>query len=362
LITSLSRLSGVLVIARNSSFFYKGKAATVQQVGRELGVRTVLQGSVLRADSRIRINVQLADARSGTSLWARSFDQPLKDIFAVQDATVHGIVTTLREFFKLANLNVPRGGATAPGTDNLEAFDDFLRGYAYYFRLTKAGNDEARGLYEKAIELDPKYADAYAALGWTYSWAAGNQWSSDPGSDLKRADELAQKALALDDSNLPALGLISRDDLLRGRYDQAVADGERAVALNPNYAMGYLMLGQAQNWDGKPEEAIPTLQIAIRLDPESQDFYAGDIGIADSLMGRYHEAVPLLERYVANYPNLLYAHLALSVDYAEVGRDDKARAELAEVLRLSPQFKWAPPEKLPQKDRISADLRKAGLK
>jgi adenylate cyclase len=364
LITRLSKVPGVFVIARTSSFSYKGKAVTVQQVGRELGVRTVLQGSVLRAGGRVRINVQLADAANGANVWARSFDQPLKDIFAVQDETVNGIVTTLSEIFELENLKVPHGGSTAPGTDNVEALDDLLRGAGYYWRLTKQGNEKARGLFEKAVELDPKYADAYAFLGWTYCWPVGNQWSQDPAADLKRADDFAQKALALDDSNLTALTLISCDDVTEGKYDQAAADAERAVALNPNYAMGYLMLGEAQNFEDKPEEGVRTLQKAIRLDPKSQDFYAGDIGVADVFMGRYQEAVPFLERYVTNYPDLLHAHLWLAVAYSGLGRHEEARAEGAEVLRLSPQYKLPTPEEVPMKDarRLFADLRKAGLK
>jgi len=365
LITNLSRLPGVLVIARNSTFFYKGKAVTVQQVGRELGVRTILQGSVLRAGNRVRINAELADASSGANLWAQSFDQPLIDIFAVQDTIVRKIVTTLRLLFNLNNLKVPHGAAFQP-TDNLEAFDDVLRGAGYYWRLTKEGDQKARGLLEKAIELDPKYADAYAFLGWTYGWAVGNLWSKNPQADLKRADELAQKALALDDSNLLALTLISQDDWMERRYDQAVADGERAVALNPNYAQGYLQLGQAQNFDGKPEEARLTFQKAIRLDPESKDFYAYGIGVAYMFTGRYQQAVPLLERSAASYPNLLNAHLLLSIAYTELGRDEKARVEAAEVLRLNPQYefipsnKWVPNSVLAR--RFDADLLKAGLK
>jgi adenylate cyclase len=283
----------------------------------------------------------------------------------VQDTIVRKIVTTLRLLFNLNNLKVPHGAAFQP-TDSLEAFDDVLRGAGYYWRMTKEGSQKARGLLEKAIELDPKYADAYSYLGWTYGWAVGNQWSKNPQEDLKRADELAQKALALDDSNLLAMTLISQDDWMEGRYDQAVADSERAVALNPNYAQGYLLLGEAQNFDGRPEEALLTLQKAIRLDPESKDFYAFVMGESDMFMGRYQQAVLLLERSAASYPNFLYAHLLLSIAYTELGRDEKARAEVAKVRRLNPQYEfipfvnWEPNSVLAR--HFDADLRKAGLK
>jgi adenylate cyclase len=366
LITSLSRLPGVFVIARNSSFFYKGKAIPVQQVGRELGVRTILQGSVLRAAGQVRINAQLADTIDGANIWAQSFDQPSREIFTLQDEVVRQLVMTLNEFFKLRNLNVPAGFRIDP-TDNIEAFDYFLRGAEYYWRLTEDGNAKARELFEKAIRLDPKYANAYAFLAGTYSWAVVNQWSEHPEIDLKRADELAQKALALDDSNLGAWGILSRDDAWERRFDQAVADGKRLVALNPNYAMGYLFLGEAQLSDGMPGEAIANLRKASRLDPESQDFYAGDIGFADLFMGRDQEAIPLLEKFAAIYPNHLLTHLGLSVAYTELGKDREAHAQAAEAIRLNPQFKCDPPEKFPNKDpmlaeRFCADLRQAGLK
>ncbi len=367
LITSLSRLPGVFVIARNSTFFYKGKAIPVRQLGRELGVRTILQGSVLRAAGRIRINVQLADAANGANVWAQRFDQPFEDIFTVQDDIVRKIATTLGSFFKLDSLKVPYKGGAARPTDSIEAFDYLLRGAEYYWRLTKEGNAKARELYQKAIQLDPRYADAYANLGWTYNWSVTNQWTLSPRAELKRADELAQKALALDDSNLLAWGLLTRDDGLERRFDQAVADGKRAVALNPNYAMGYMFLGEAENSDSMPEEAIRKFQKAIRVVPESQDFYAFDIGFADLSMGRNRDATLLLEKFAAIYPNNLYIHLGLSVAYTELGRDREARAQAAEVLRLNPEFKIWPPEKFPSKDLaywkwVCADLRKAGLK
>jgi adenylate cyclase len=365
LITELSRLPAVFVIARNSTFFYKGKTVTVQQVGRELGVRTVLQGSVLRARGRVRINVQLADAENGANIWAQSFDEPVTDVFAVQDEVTRQLVTTLSEFFKIVNLNVPLASRLSP-TDNLEAFDYLLRGEAYYWRLTEDGNAKARPFFEKAIALDPKFADAYANLGWTYAWAARNQWSRHPERDLKQADELARKALALDDSNPLGWWLLSRDDWYQFRYDEAVTDAKRAVALNPNFASSYLALGEALLADGKPGEAIPNIQRAQRLDPKSRDLYASDLGAAELFVGKYREAVQQFESFNALHPENLLTHMGLAIAYTELGKAGDARAEAAEVMRLNPQFKVPPPDKFPNKDiasdkRFCTDLRKAGL-
>jgi adenylate cyclase len=367
LITSLSQLPGVFVIARNSSFFYKGKAVTVPQVGRELGVRMILQGSVLKAGNRIRINAQLARTIDGANVWAYSFDRPLQDVFAVQDDVVGKIVATLSEFFKLHNLKVPLGSGIGQSTNNLEAYDDFLRASEYYFRFTSGGNAKARELDQKAIELDPNYADAYASLGWTYSWAVTNQWTKHPEDDMVRASTLAEKALALDDSNLGALGLLSRTEWQERNFDQAIEYARRALALNPNYAYGYLFLGQALTAVGQPEKAIASLRKAIPLDPQGEDFYASEIGFAELCLGRYRAGVTLIERSAASYPNGAYLHLELAIAYAELGRDREARAQVAEVMRLDPQFKLPPPEEAPTENlalarRFDADLRRAGLK
>jgi adenylate cyclase len=251
-------------------------------------VRTILQGSVLRAGNRVRINAELADGTTGANLWAQPFDRQLSDIFAVQDDIVRKIVTTLSLLLNLNDLKVPHGIALRP-TDNLEAFDDVLRGAQYAWRLTKEGNSKARELDQKAVELDPKYADAYAGISVTYITPAIFKWSQNPQADLKRGAEFAQKALALDDSNLPALTQLVWVDVFELRSERAVADAERAVALNPNYAAGYDSLANALIFDGKPEEAIPNIEKAIRLDPESETYYIIELGLADLFMGRYAE-------------------------------------------------------------------------
>jgi adenylate cyclase len=200
LINYLSRIPGLFVIARNSSFGYKGKNVPEQQIGKELGVKYLLEGSVQKESDRVRIGVELIYAGTGTEEWTARYDRPLKDIFAVQDEIVGKLVNTLGLLLKLDEMmNLPNFGKARP-TENLEAFDDYLRGVENFLLGTKADYDKARQWLEKAIELDPKYAEAYAFLGWGHMLAAWNQWSANPLADLKEAAELAQKALALDDT------------------------------------------------------------------------------------------------------------------------------------------------------------------
>jgi adenylate cyclase len=351
LITDLSKLPDLFVIDRNSTFAYKGKAIKVQDVSRELGVQLVLEGSARKTSDGIRIAVQLVDATTGADLWAERFDRPLRDIFAVQDEIVQKIVTTLDLYFKLGERGIPEWGRTH-GTNNLEAFDDVLRGAWYLWSLTQEGNAKARAMFEKAIELDPKYADAYAALGWTYFQDAFNAWM-EPSAfpvgahpdlwnfqdrDWERASDMAQKAIALDDSLPAAYQLLSQVDVFKGRhYDRGVADAHRAIALDPNSASGYWFLAQDLDLEGKPEDAIESLNKAIRLDPSNRNYYLVLVAFSYMLMGRYAEAVPDFKQSLARYPNFSVAHWELAVAYVELGRLDEARAEVAEFMRLSPK-------------------------
>jgi len=369
LINNLSRLPGLFVIARNSSFAYKGKPIKESEIGKELGVKYLLEGSVHKEADQVRIGVELVDASSGTDEWTAQYDRPLKDIFAVQDEIVGKVVTTLGLLFKLDEMKLPHFG-NAPPTENLEAFDDYLRAVKSFSlgilsHGTKDDSEKARQLMEKAIDLDPKYAEAYAYLGWIHMMSAWNQWSANPLADLKQATELAQKALALDDTDSSALALLGDSDWMQGRYDQAVADGERAVAINPNYAIGFFSLAHALNVYGRPEAAIRAAQKAMRLDPTGKDLYSGDVGVAYVEMGRYQDAIPILKQTLMAFPNILISHICLLVAYVELGHEEDARAEAAEIVRMSPQFTVAsipPGRDAAWNKRFRDDLRKAGLK
>src|SRR6266851_5267727 len=180
------------------------------------------------------------------------------------------------------------------------------------------------------------------SIGWNDMLSAWNQWSENPLADLKHASELAQKALALDDTDSSALALLGDNDWMQGRYDQAVADGERAVAINPNYAIGFFALADALNVYGRPEAAIRAAQKAMRLDPTGKDLYSGDVGVAYVEMGRYQDAIPILKQTLTAFPNILISHIFLIKANVELGRDEDARAEAAEIMRISPGYFGVP--------------------
>ena len=364
LIEDLSRLPGLFVIARNSSFAYKGKAIDEHQIGRALGVKYLLEGNVMKTANKVRIGVELVDASAGTEMWTQRFDRPLKDIFVVQDEIVEKVVTTLGLLLKLNQMRLPQAAIVQP-TDNLEAFDDYLRAAEYTGLSTKNGNTQARAWLDKAMELDPHFADAISAEAWTYLLDGWNQWGADPQADFAHARQLGQRALMLDDTNANALAMLTELDWQQGRYDQAVADGKRAVAINPNYAMGNLALADAFDVDGKPGEALRAAEAAARLDPAARDFYAYQVGMSYVDLGRYAEALSVLKRHLAVYPNSLVGHLAIITAYTELGREQEAREEAAEVIRISPHFALASLRGNKQPDvgnREEKALREAGLK
>jgi adenylate cyclase len=363
LINNLSRLPGLFVIARNSSFAYKGKATKESAIGKELGVRYVLEGTVSKAD-QLRVGVELVDASTGSEKWTARSDRPLKDIFAVQDEIVRKLVTTLGLVLKFDEMKLAWWVNARP-TENLAAFDDYLRGVETWTLGTKDDSEKARQWFEKAIELDPNYAEAHALLGWNHMMAAWNQWSENPLADLGRASELAKRALALDDSNCSALALLSESDWMQMRYDQAVADGERAVAINPNYALGFIVLSDALANNLKPVEALRAAQKAMRLDPANQNSYGYAVGNAYGQMGRYQEAIQAYEKNIAVGPNLLVARIGIVIAYGELGRDEDARAQAAEIVRISPKFSRASLrgfKNFTAHPHWDDDLRKAGLK
>jgi adenylate cyclase len=363
LITALSRLPDLFVIARTSTFTYKGKAAKVQDISRELGVAYVLEGSVRKADNQVRITAQLVDATTGDHLWAEHYDRPLKDIFLLQDEIVRRIATTLN---LQLNLREEHWFSVTKGTENLEAYDDFLRALEYLLRYTKDGDEKARQMLQKAITLDPKYADAYAWLSTDYLADLVLQWSRDP-----RLPELirqaAEQAIALDDSNAEAYAMLSVAYLFPSRdYDKSITTAEHAVAIDPNFAQGYAYLAYALEVSGRPEEALERAEKAIRLDPWNK-FFLFYKALAYHIMGRYGEAVPVYKEFLSYYPNFVAARHPLAACYVELGRMDEARAEAAEVVRINPAFSLEKQKQLsviaqPMRDRLYGDAAKAGLK
>jgi adenylate cyclase len=335
LITDLSKLSGLFVIARNSVFTYKGKAVKPEQVSRELGVRYVLEGSVRKAGDRVRITAQLVEASTGYHRWADRYDRALQEIFALQDEIRQKIVMAL----KVQLTQEEQARFRRFPTNNLEAYDALLRGLEYVNSSTQATNAQARQLFESAIALDPQYAAASALLGLTHLWDWTHQWSQDP-QTLERAFALAQRAIALDDALPVAHRVLGYVYVWNKQYDQAIAEAERAITLDPNEAKGYATLAEIVAWAGRPQDVFGLVEKAMRLDPQQQADYAWASGHAYYLTGRYEEAITAFKRALVRSPNHLGAYAFLAASYSELDREEEARAAMAEVLRLSPQASY----------------------
>jgi TolB-like protein/class 3 adenylate cyclase len=363
LTTDLSMISSLFVISRNSAFTYKGQTVKPEQISRELGVQYVVEGSVQKAQDRIRINVQLIDATSGGHLWAERYDRELADIFTLQDEVIRKIVTALA--VKLSAGEEARL-AKFP-TDNLEAYDHFLRGMEYYYRFRKEANIQARQMFERALELDSQYAAAYAFLSWTHWTDWYSQWA--PGTQaLERAFEAAQKAVTLDDSLPEAHMILGIVYLWQKQHEQAIVEAGQAIARNPNAASAYWTLGYILNMAGRPEDAVKAVKTAMRLNPHYPPYYLLELGKAYRFLGQPEEAIAAQKGALARNPNFLPARLQLAGVYSELGREEEAHAEVAEILRLSPNFSLeVHRQSVPYKDpavlaRYIDSLRKAGLK
>jgi adenylate cyclase len=363
IITALSKISNLFVIARNSSFTYKGKTVKVQQIAEDLGVRYVLEGSVQKAGERVRINAQLVDGLTGRHLWAERYDRELGDIFALQDDITNHVVEALE--VKLTEGEAAR--VSRRQTDSTEAYELYRHALDYYRRFTQTDNAQARRLVKKAVTLDPGFADSWCLLGYSHQveWYFG--WSENPSQSLEQATELARKAITLNDSAPCPYTLLEIIHLWRRDYDKAIAYGERAVTLEPNHADATVNLARTLTYAGRPEEAVELAKKAMRLSPYYPDEYLGILAVAYRLTGNYAEAIDLFEKRRERNPDSTIAYLGLAVLYTEVGREEEGRAAAAEVLKRNPktslkQIRNRLPYKNPADvERIIASLRKAGL-
>ena len=361
LINDLSKFRDLVVIASNSVFTYKGKAVKVQEVGRDLGARYVLEGSVQKSGKRVRINAQLVDATSGQHLWADRYDEAVEDIFDLQEKIARHIVRTLA--VQLSEIEQKR--AFAKPTDNLAAYDYFLRGRALVRRGAREGNFRARELFRRAIELDPDYASAYAGLGWTHIHAMQYGWTGSAGKALERAEELAQRALVLSETNVDGHKLLARVYLMSKQYDLALVESERVIAINPNDAEGHAEQGDVLLWSGRPDGAILALETAARIDPSMNPENHWYLAFAYYLKGRYGEAVTILERNIRRRTDNVFDFLLLAASYAQLGQSNRAARAIETVRRLDPFFKakdFTLFRNQADTEKIAEGLRKAGLK
>jgi adenylate cyclase len=357
IITALSSVPKLFVIARNSTFTYKGKPVKVQQVSEDLGVRYVLEGSVRKAGDKIRISAQLIDALNGHHLWAKRYDRNLSDIFAVQDELTKEIITAMQ--VKLTEGEQVK--AAAKGTNNLEAYLKYLQANEYMNRGNIESNALAKQLAEEAIALDPEYAWAYYALARAHDMAVWLGTTKSPKQVIAEATELLEKAIVLDDNLAEAHGLLGFLYSIERQHDKALAQGKKAVALNPNSATAHVTLGKVLTFAGRYEESIPEYKIAIRLNPMPPNRYFWSLGLSYGLAGQYEEGITWCEKAVRQAPDSLWARIMMTAVYSWSGRDEEARAEAAEVLRLNPNFSLERFAKKAGSSLVSA-LRKAGLK
>jgi TolB-like protein len=364
IITALSKIPKLFVIARNSTFTYKGKPVKVQHVAEDLGVQFVLEGSLRKVGDRIRISSQLTDALSGYHLWAERYDRTVKDMFSIQDEITKNIIMALQ--VKLTEGEQAR--IYGKGTDNLEAYLKVMEANWLIYQSTKEQVFKARQLLEEAISLDSNYAVAHCILGHTHILDIWLGSSKSPTESAMRGIELYQKAIALDSTLALArvyLGYVYAA-MIR-QHDKAIAEGEKAVALAPSSADVVFHYAIILTYAGRWYEAIPLFQEALRLNPIPPNNYYRHFAVVLREMGQYDEAVSLLKKAIKQEPDDIFSHLVLTSVYSYAGRQEEARAAAAEVLRIKPTFRI---EQLPQGthrdlsivEHENEALRKAGLK
>ncbi|MGB2908249.1 MAG: adenylate/guanylate cyclase domain-containing protein, partial [Candidatus Aminicenantaceae bacterium] len=337
IITALSKITKLFVIARNSTFTYKGKPVKVKQVAEELGVRYVLEGSVRKAEDRVRITAQLIDALTGHHLWAERYDRDLKDIFALQDEITMKVINALQ-------VELTEGEHARlwwKGTDNLQAYLKSLRAREYYLTGAREDNDLARRTAEEAIALDPEYAPPYHVLSITHFMDILFRTTKSPNQSMTRAVELIQKAIALDDSYALAHGWLGFLYVYLRKYDESIMEAQKGVALDPNGAHGYLYLNMVLRFAGRFEEAVQAIEKAIRLNPLPPNTYFRQACGTYYFVGRYEEAIEAGKKATTASPNDPIAHLVLTTAYSLAGRQEEARIEAEEVRRLNPKISLA---------------------
>ena len=369
IIARLARLSGMLVIARNSSFKYKGQQIDVRQVGRELGVRYVLEGSVQRAEGRIRITAQLIDAATGNHLWAETYDRRMQDVFAIQDEISRNIITELD-----VRLVLGEGVRfSANEFSKIETYDLYLQGTELFFRFDKAANAKARSLNRKAQDLEPRNAVLIAALGWTHLIDAGFGWVDDRAASLQQAEELARQAIAVDENHPSAYFLLSRIHGSRRQYEKAIATGLRAVELAPGDPDSNAHLAWTMLLVGNTAEALVKIKKALRLSPYPPAYFWRFAGTAFYIAGQHEDAARSCRNYLLMERQSLLARRCwrtLIASYMELGKIEEARDEAKEFLAAFPDssitefrkgWKRSSFKDLSFLERRLALLRKAGL-
>ncbi len=363
LITDLSKFSGLLVIARNSVFTYKGQAVNVPDVCKELGVRWALEGSVRKAGNRVRVNAQLIDGETGGHLWADRFDRDLDDIFAVQDEVTAEIVSALK--LKITADEQKRMSHRA--TDNVAAYDMLLRARDLIMQATVESTREARDLITKGLEDDPDYATAMGGMAMSYITEYSNQFGDDHDVAIDRAEYWADKACKCDAEDPMAIMSKGICAIWRNRLDLAREYAEHLLKVHPNSMDGYRMLGNIENYGGNPERAIDLLLDSMRLDPHFPDLNLHVLGQCYFALGRDEEAADAFRRRIERNPGTDSSHAFLAGTYGHLGRFEEAKEEWAQTFKVTPGYSLAdrasrwPYQTHDVANRLYDGLEKAGI-
>jgi TolB-like protein len=366
IITALSRIGWLFVIARNSSFTYKGRAVDVKQVGRELGVRYVLEGSVRRAAHKVRITGQLIDATTGAHVWAERFESALDDIFELQDQVTEAVVGAIAPQLERAEIE----RAKRKPTESLDAYDYYLRGMAHLHLGSRESIDAALGQFNQALMRDSHFASAYAMAAWCYFWRKANGWMTDRAGETAEGARLARRAVDLGRDDAVAL---TRGGHALANLADDVAGGiallDRALVLNPNLASAWFLAGFLRTWNGEPDVAIEHFAHAMRLSPLDPELYRMQAGLAAAHLfaGRFDAASSWAEKAFRELPSFLMVVGVIAASHALAGRQDEAQRamkhlrELDPTLRVSSLAGWLRIRRPEDLATFADGLRKAGL-
>jgi adenylate cyclase len=364
IITALSRYPSLFVIARNSCFTYKGRAVDVKQVGRELGVRYVLEGSLRKSDSRVRVTAQLVEAEAGKHVWAERYDRDLADIFAVQDEITEAVTIAVAP--AIADAEQRRAIRKPPGS--LDAWAAYQRGLWHLSKLTADDNSVAEKFFQTAIELDPNFAGAYWGLAKAQIVSAAIFQRRNLAETLIYSAALTRQAVALDGGDAEARSWLGHTLHMSGDAEGALAEIERALAMSPNLASAHGSLGDALTWSGRPKEGLAALQRYLRLDPRSPMVAVGLLQVVAAyyFCGEYGAAVEAAKRVIRSYPEYPLPHRWLAAALGQLGRVEEARQALDNAIAMAPasfdlyirgRVPWWRPE---DHAHILEGLRKAG--